>query len=53
MNSEMMKALMQANREDLAVQRKPEVKDLSRTDSMPEWKYLDYIRKEWTAAEWR
>jgi hypothetical protein len=50
MHYENMKALMRANRGELAVQRKPEVKEFPRPDSRPEWKYLDYIAKERMAA---
>jgi len=50
MDYEMMKALMEANREGLAVQSKPEVKEFPKPDSQPDWKYLDYIRKERMAA---
>lgn len=50
MDYDNMKALMKANREELAVQRKPEVKEFPRPDSRPEWKYLDYIAKERMAA---
>jgi hypothetical protein len=50
MDYEMMKALMEANREELAVQRKPEVKEFPKPDSRPDWKYLDYLAKERMAA---
>jgi hypothetical protein len=50
MNYEMMKALMEANREELALQRKPEVKEFPKPDPRPDWKYLDYVRKERIAA---
>jgi len=50
MDYEMMKALMEANREGLAVQGKSEVKEFPKPDSQPDWKYLDYIRKERMAA---
>jgi hypothetical protein len=50
MDYDKMKALMEASHEELAVQRKPEVKELSKPDSRPDWKYLDYITKERIAA---
>ena len=50
MDYEMMKALMEANREELAVQRKPEVKEFPKPDSRPDWKCLDYVPKERMAA---
>jgi hypothetical protein len=50
MDYDKMQALMEANREQLAVQRKPEVKEFPRPDSRPDWKYLDYIAKERMAA---
>ena len=45
-----MKALMEASREELAVQRKPQVKEFPKPDSKPDWKYLDYVRNERMAA---
>jgi hypothetical protein len=50
MDYDKLKALMEASHEELAVQRKPEVKELSKPDSRPDWKYLDYIAKERIAA---
>jgi hypothetical protein len=50
MDYDKMKALMEASREELAVQRKPEVKEFPKPDSRPDWKYLDYIAKERMAA---
>lgn len=50
MDYQMMKALMEANREQLAVQRKPEVKEFPSSDSIPDPKYRDYIPKERIAA---
>ena len=50
MDYEMIKALMEATREELAVQRKPEVKEFPKSDSMSDWKYLDYVRNERMAA---
>ena len=45
-----MKALMEASREGSAVQRNPEVTELPKPDSRPDWKYLDYVAKEQIAA---
>lgn len=50
MDYDKLKALMGASREQLAVQRKPDVKELSKLDSRPDWKYLDYVAKERIAA---
>jgi len=50
MDYEMMKALMEASREDLAVQRKPQVKEFPKPDSQPDWKYLGSVRNEQMAA---
>ena len=50
MDYEMMKALMEANREQLAVPRKPELKEFPKPDSRPVWKYLDQGTKERIAA---
>jgi hypothetical protein len=50
MDYEKMKALMEANREQLAVQSKPEVREFPRSDCRPDWKYLDYVSKERMAA---
>ena len=50
MDYEMMKALMEANREQLAVPRKPELKEFPKPNSEQNWKYLDYVRKERIAA---
>ena len=50
MNYEMMKALMEANREELEVSRKPEPKEFPKPDSRPDWKYLDQVTKERIAA---
>jgi hypothetical protein len=46
MDYDKLTALMEASREELAVQPKPEVKEFSKLDSRPDWKYLDYIAKE-------
>lgn len=50
MNYDKMKALMGASREESSAQRKPEVKERSKLDSRPDWKYLDYVAKERIAA---
>ena len=50
MDYEMMKALMEANLEELAAQRKPEVKEFPKPDSRPDWKFLGYVQKERMAA---
>ena len=50
MDYEMMKALMEANREQLAVPRKPELEESPKPDSRPVWKYLDEVTKERIAA---
>jgi hypothetical protein len=46
MDYDKMKALMGASREESPAQRKPEVKELSKPDSRPDWKYLGYVAKE-------
>jgi hypothetical protein len=50
MDYEMMKALMEASREELAVQRKPQVKEFPKPDSMPDWEYVDSVGREQIAA---
>ena len=50
MDYDKLTALMEASREELAIQLKPEVKELSKLDSRPDWKYLDYVAKERIAA---
>ena len=50
MDYDKMKALMEASRVGLAVQRQPEVKEFPKPDSRPDWKYLDHIAKERMAA---
>jgi hypothetical protein len=50
MDYEMMKALKEANREELTAQRKPEVKESPRPGSRLDWKYLDHVRNERMAA---
>ena len=50
MDYDKMKALMEASREELTAQRKPEVKEFPKPDFRPDWKYLDYLPKERIAA---
>ena len=50
MDYEMMKALMETNRDASAEQRNPELKEFPKLDSRPDWKYLDYVRKDRMAA---
>ena len=50
MNYEMMKALMEASREESAVEGKPKVKEFPKPDSWSDWKYLGYVAKERIAA---
>lgn len=50
MDYDKMKALMEANREESAVQCNPKVKEFSKPDSRSDWKYLDYVAKERMAA---
>ena len=50
MDYEKMKALMEASREESLAQRKAQVKEFPKPDSRPDWKYLDYVRKEQIAA---
>ena len=50
MDYDKMKALMEANREELAVQRKPEVKEFPNPDSGPDRTYLGYVAKQRFAA---
>lgn len=50
MDYDKLKALMGTRREESSAQRKPEVKELSKPDSRPDWKYLDYVAKERIAA---
>jgi len=45
-----MKALMEASREESAVQRNPKVKESPEPDSRLDWKYLVYVGKERKAA---
>jgi hypothetical protein len=50
MDYEKMKALMEASREESAVQRNPQVKELPKSQSRPVWKYLSAVAKERMAA---
>ena len=50
MNYEKMKALLEASREELAVQRNPKLEEILAEDSRPDRKYLDYSAKEQRAA---
>ena len=50
MDYDKMKAFMEANREELAVQGKPEVKEFRKPDLMPDWNGLDYRTEERMAA---
>jgi hypothetical protein len=50
MDYEKMKALMEASREESAAQRNPEVKEVPKPESMPDWKCLDALAKERMAA---
>ena len=50
MDYDKMKALWGASREGSSAQRNPEVRELSKLDSRPDWKYLDYVAKERIAA---
>jgi hypothetical protein len=48
MDYEKMKALLGS--EESTAQRKPEVKELPKPDSRPDWKYLDHLAKDRIAA---
>ncbi|MGB9433565.1 MAG: hypothetical protein WBQ89_15085 [Candidatus Acidiferrum sp.] len=50
MDYEKMKALMEASREESAVQPKPKVKEFPQPDSWPDWKYLGYVAEGRRAA---
>ena len=51
MDYEKMKALMETSREEWAAQRKPQVEEFPKPDSVPDWTYLGYdAAKERTAA---
>ena len=45
-----MKALMEASREESAVQRNLEVKEFPKPGSRSDWNYLDAVAKERIAA---
>ena len=45
-----MKALMEASREVSAVRFEPKVKEFPKSEARADWKYLDYVSKERTAA---
>jgi hypothetical protein len=46
MDYEKMKALMEAGREESAVQGKSNIKESPKPDSLLDWKYLGYQAKE-------
>lgn len=50
MNYEKMKALLEASREELAVQCNPKLEEIPAPDSRPDRKYLDYSANEQMAA---
>jgi hypothetical protein len=50
MDYEKMKALMEASREESAVQGQPKVNEFPKPDSWSDWKYLGYVAKERIAA---
>jgi hypothetical protein len=51
MDYEKMKALMEASREESAVQHMPKkVKAFPQPDSWPDWKYLGYVAEGRRAA---
>ena len=50
MDYEKMKALMEANRDELPTQRNTDVKEFPMPDSMKDWDDLDYLPKERIAA---
>ena len=50
MDYDKLKALMEASREESAVQRNPMVIEFPKPDSRPDWKYLDYVAKQRRAA---
>jgi hypothetical protein len=50
MNYEKMKALMEARRDELPVQRNLEVKEFPKPESRPDWKCLAAIANERMAA---
>jgi hypothetical protein len=50
MDYEKMKAFMEASRDEPQAERKAQVKEFPKPDSKPDWKYLDFVRTEQTAA---
>jgi hypothetical protein len=50
MDYEKMKVLIEASREESAVQRNPEVEEFPKPESRPDWKYLAAVAKERMAA---
>jgi hypothetical protein len=50
MDFEKMTALMEASREESAAQRKPQVEEFPKSNSRPDWKYLDHLAKDRIAA---
>ena len=50
MDYETMKAFMEASREVSAVRCEPKVKEFRKPAARTDWKYLDYVAKERTAA---
>jgi hypothetical protein len=50
MNYETMKALMEASREESEVRRISEITEFPKSESRPDWKYLDAVAKKWMAA---
>ena len=50
MDYEKMKALLEASREESAVQHDPEVKEFPKPESRPDWKYLAAVAKDRMAA---
>jgi hypothetical protein len=50
MDYEKTKALMEASREESAVQPNPEIKEFPKPESRPDWKYLAAVARERMAA---
>lgn len=50
MEYEKMKALMEASRTESAVQPNPEAKEFLKSESGPDWKYVDALSKQRIAA---
>jgi hypothetical protein len=50
MDYEKMKALMEASREESAVQRNPEVTEFPKFETRRDWNYLDAVAKQRMAA---